>query len=46
MADDVNTAREIADAIKEQATPSLGPWPRDLRIAMGATMAFMLVIMS
>ena len=32
MADDVKTAREIADAIKEQATPSLGPWPRDLEL--------------
>ena len=32
MADEVKTAREIADAIKEQAMLSLGPWPRDLEL--------------
>jgi hypothetical protein len=32
MADDVKTACEIADAIKEQAILSLGPWPRDLEL--------------
>jgi hypothetical protein len=30
MSDEIKTAREIADAIKEQAVASLGPWPRDL----------------
>jgi hypothetical protein len=32
MADDVKTAREIAEAIKGQAAVSLGPWPRDLEL--------------
>jgi hypothetical protein len=32
MADDVKTACEIADAIKEQAILSLGPWPPDLEL--------------
>jgi hypothetical protein len=29
---ELKTAREIADAITEQAYQSLGPWPRDLEL--------------
>jgi hypothetical protein len=32
MADDVMTAPQIAEAIKDQAALSLGPWPRDLQL--------------
>jgi len=32
MPEELKTAREIADAIKEQAMLSLGPWPRDIEL--------------
>jgi hypothetical protein len=32
MAKDEKTANQIAQAIKERAVQSLGPWPRDLEL--------------
>jgi hypothetical protein len=32
MDEEIKTAREIADAIKEQAVASLGSWPPDLEL--------------
>jgi len=39
MPEELKTAREIADAIKEQAALSLGPWPRDLELFIFAGQA-------
>jgi hypothetical protein len=37
MGEEIKTAHEIADAIKEQANLSLGPWPRDLELFIFGT---------
>jgi hypothetical protein len=37
MAGDVKTGPQIAQAIKDQAALSLGPWPRDLQLFIFGT---------